>query len=77
MNTELKLQALVDGELEARDTREVEALLASDAANAATEAVFTITPRAPAPSGASRAMASAASPGVKWSRPRSTSSSAI
>ena len=35
MNTELKLQALVDGELEARDTREVEALLASDAANAA------------------------------------------
>ena len=33
IGVEGKLQALVDGELEARDTREVEALLASDAAN--------------------------------------------
>lgn len=35
MNTELKLQALVDGELDARDMREVEALLAQDAQHAA------------------------------------------
>jgi len=35
MNTELKLQALVDGELDAREAREVEALLAQDAQSAA------------------------------------------
>ena len=35
MNTELKLQALVDGELDAREVREVEALLAQDAQSAA------------------------------------------
>ncbi|MFM8471329.1 MAG: anti-sigma factor family protein [Limisphaerales bacterium] len=35
MNTELKLQALVDGELDAREVREVEALLARDAQCAA------------------------------------------
>lgn len=35
MNTELKLQALLDGELDAREVREVEALLAQDAQSAA------------------------------------------
>ncbi len=35
MNTELKLQALVDGELDAREVREIEALLAQDAQHAA------------------------------------------
>ncbi len=35
MNTELKLQALVDGELDAREVREVVALLAQDAQSAA------------------------------------------
>jgi anti-sigma factor RsiW len=35
MNTELKLQALLDGELEAREVREVEALLAQDIQHAA------------------------------------------
>lgn len=35
MNTELKLQALLDGELDARDVREVEALLTQDAQSAA------------------------------------------
>lgn len=35
MNMELKLQALVDGELDARERREVEALLAGDASVAA------------------------------------------
>lgn len=35
MNTELKLQALLDGELDAREAREVEALLAQDAQSAA------------------------------------------
>ncbi len=34
MNTELKLQALLDGELDARETREVEALLAQDVQSA-------------------------------------------
>lgn len=35
MNSELKLQALLDGELDAREVREVEALLAQDAQGAA------------------------------------------
>lgn len=35
MNTELKLQALVDGELDAREVRELETLLAQDAPSAA------------------------------------------
>lgn len=35
MNTELKLQALLDGELDAREAREVEALLAQDVQSAA------------------------------------------
>lgn len=35
MNTELKLQALLDGELDAREVREVEALLAQDIQSAA------------------------------------------
>jgi len=35
MNTELKLQALVDGELDAREARELETLLAQDAQSAA------------------------------------------
>lgn len=35
MNTELKLQALLDGELDARETREVEAILAQDVPSAA------------------------------------------
>ncbi len=35
MNTELKLQALLDGELESREAREVEVLLAQDASSAA------------------------------------------
>lgn len=35
MNTELKLQALLDVELDARETREVEAFLAQDAQSAA------------------------------------------
>ena len=35
MNMELKLQAFLDGELDARETREVEALLAQDAQSAA------------------------------------------
>lgn len=35
MNTELKLQALVDGELDAREVRELETLLAQDAHSAA------------------------------------------
>lgn len=35
MNTELKLQALLDGELDARDVREIEALLAQDTQSAA------------------------------------------
>ncbi len=35
MNTELKLQAFLDGELDAREAREVEALLAQDAQSAA------------------------------------------
>lgn len=35
MNTELKLQAMLDGELDALDLREVEALLAQDAPSAA------------------------------------------
>ena len=35
MNTELKLQALLDGELDARETREFEALLAQDVQSAA------------------------------------------
>ncbi len=35
MNTELKLQALLDAELDARETREVETLLAQDAQSAA------------------------------------------
>lgn len=35
MNTELKLQALLDGELDAREVREVEALLTQDAQSAA------------------------------------------
>lgn len=35
MNTELKLQAFLDGELDARETREVEALIAQDAPSAA------------------------------------------
>lgn len=35
MNTELQLQALLDVELDARETREVEALLAQDAQSAA------------------------------------------
>ena len=30
MNTELKLQALLDGELDAREVREMESLLAND-----------------------------------------------
>ena len=35
MNTELKLQALLDGELETREVRELEALLAKDTQQAA------------------------------------------
>ena len=35
MNTELKLQAMLDGELEAREMREVEAILAQDESSAA------------------------------------------
>jgi anti-sigma factor RsiW len=35
MNTELKMQALLDGELDAREAREVQALLANDAQHAA------------------------------------------
>lgn len=35
MNTELKLQALLDGELDAREVREVEALLTQDAQSTA------------------------------------------
>ncbi len=35
MNTELKLQARLDGELDAREVREIEALLAQDAQHAA------------------------------------------